>query len=72
MNEISKYIEVVINQLREIASKKENNGLDIDSGLGEVVINGTEYQIQVLFKSDKKIWCKPDECRLSEVVKIHE
>jgi len=71
MNNFAKTVEITIEQLCDCANEKENKGLDIDSGLGEVVIGGIEYQIQLSFKSDKKTWCKENEVRMSEVVKIH-
>lgn len=63
-------INITIEQLCRMAeNNKEIN--DIDSALGEVVINGIEYQIQLSLISNKKLWCKEDEVRFSEIVKVH-
>ena len=52
----------------------ENNPecLDIDTGLAEITISGTEYQIQVSFVANKKKWCSDGYTRFSELVKIHK
>ena len=72
MDKFTETVKITIDQLCRTASDKSNNGYDIDSGIGEVIIGGVEYQIQISLKSDKKTWCSHNEIRMSEVVKIHE
>jgi hypothetical protein len=69
---VSEQIEIVLNQLMETADKEKNlKGVNIDNAFGEVEINGTEFQIVISLVSDKKLWCKHNEVRFSEVVKMH-
>ena len=61
---------MTIIQLCEMA-EKNNDVSDINSALGEVTVAGQKYQIQLSLIANKKLWCKPDEARFTEVVKIH-
>jgi len=71
MKNFAKTVDICLEQLCDCANEKANNGFDIDTAIGEAVIGGIEYQIQLSLKSDKKTWCGKDEIRISEVVKIH-
>ena len=64
-------INITIQQLCEVAEKNKQF-CDINSALGEVEISGCTYQIQISLISNKNLWCKENEVRFSEVVKIHE
>ncbi len=52
-------------------AEKNDDVSDINSALGEVTVAGQKYQIQLSLIANKKLWCKPDEARFTEVVKIH-
>ena len=62
---------LVLEQLVEVAHDNKK-ACDIDNGLAEITINGIEYQIQISLIANKKIWCKPNEVRFSEIVKVHD
>ena len=69
--DIHETILISIDNLVNFA-KNNNEKNNINTGLGEIIIEGLEYQIQLSFIVDKKLWCKEDEVRYSEVVKIHD
>ena len=52
--------EAVLATISQLIGASEINPekLDIAGAVGEAGINGTEYQIQIHFVTDKKIWLK--------------
>lgn len=66
---LSETIELSLDQLMKVAETNDN--YDIDVGIAEVLINNKVYQVQVSLVADKKLWCKENEVRYSEVVKVH-
>lgn len=48
------FILVIIEQLSNAA--KKNNKYNIETAIGEIVIHGIEYQVQLSLIKDKKNW----------------
>ncbi len=69
--ELNETIDICIEQLCECAEHNPDKN-NIDASIGEVVVNGVEYQITVSLIADKKIWMDKGLPRFSEVVKVHE
>jgi len=63
-------IELTIYQVCE-AAKGADPHLNVHSALGEVEIEGNEYQMQITLVCNKVDWCGENEVRFSEVVKRH-
>lgn len=63
-------ISKILQQLCEVAENNEEKN-NIDNALGEVIVNGVVYQIQISLIADKKLWINENDVRFSSVVKIH-
>ena len=63
-------VDLTIEQLCKVAETNSER-LDIVNALGEVVVNGVEYQVQISLIANKKLWIAEKEVRFIEVTKIH-
>jgi hypothetical protein len=68
--------EVAEHMFKELVEQIEENdikeGVNVDCAVGTCNINGVAFQIQLSLVSDKNLWVKEGEPRLSECVRIHE
>ena len=77
MNKEAKFLnllQIAFNHLCDFAEQREDlNEIDISihSSIGEVQIQSAEYQIQISFVQDKRMWVDKDSIKTTEVVKVH-
>ena len=64
-------IELTIDQLCTKAENENPNGDSIRSAFGEILINGFNYQMQILFSADKKMWLEENQVHVFQVTKIN-
>lgn len=66
MKNLANTIEATLKQLFNVAQNGNKENYNIDNAVGEVTIDGVEYQIQISLVADKKLWAKENEVRYSD------
>lgn len=68
---MEKDIMIVMDQLLDFMTNEKNNNYNAVNALGEVEINGKEYQIQISLIVDKKLWIDSDKIVQTEVTRVY-
>jgi hypothetical protein len=71
MMEQNQAIQLTIDQLCTKAENENPNGYNIRSAFGEILINGFNYQMQIVFSADQKMWLEENQVHVFEVTKIN-
>jgi len=69
-NKLSIAVDATMQQIIKVIEKEKCTG-NLQASFMEITINKIEYQVQLSFISDKKIWVDADEVRNMQVTKIH-
>ena len=65
-------VSIGINHLAQAAEQIGEPNRNLHSALGEIIVNGVTYQIQISLVADKKAWCGESDVLQTEITKVHK